>query len=134
MGSAASSLGGTSAAKSAAAGATGASSYLGAAQGAVELGAQMFNNFDTSGIGKEVQSTNDMSRADIQNQMVSVDSNKSNVAGQSLSGTLTGAKAGMGFGPAGAAIGAGIGLVGGLASSIFGNQAKQRKADEAARQ
>jgi len=37
----------------------------------------------------------------------------------------------MGFGPAGAAIGAGVGLLAGGISSIFGNKAKQAKADAA---
>ena len=103
-------------------------------QGATQLGSQIFGNFDTSGIGKEVQSTNDISRGDVMNSNVNVDSMKSNVSGQSLTGAMTGAKAGMAFGPLGAGIGAGVGLIGGGLSSIFGNSAKQRKADQEARQ
>lgn len=108
---------------------------LGVVQVATQLGSQIFGNFDTSGIGKEVQSTNDISRGDIMNSNVNVDSMKSNVAGQSLTGAMTGAKAGMSIaGPLGAGIGAGVGLIGGGLSSIFGNSAKQRKADQEARQ
>ena len=108
---------------------------LGVAQGGMQLGSQIFGNFDTSGIGKEVQSTNDISRGDIMNSNVNVDSMKSNVAGQSLTGAMTGAKAGMSIaGPLGAGIGAGVGLIGGGLSSIFGNSAKQRKADQEAQQ
>ena len=100
---------------------------LAVVQGASQLGSQIFGNFDTSGIGKEVQSTNDISRGDIYNSNVNVASNKSNVAGESLKGTMTGLQAGMQFGPVGAAIGAGVGLIGGGLSSIFGNSAKQRR-------
>lgn len=107
---------------------------LAVVQGATQLGSQIFGNFDTSGIGKEVQSTNDISRGDIYNSNVNVASNKSNVAGESLKGTMTGLQAGMQFGPVGAAIGAGVGLIGGGLSSIFGNSAKQRKADQEAQQ
>ena len=114
--------------------APGVGAYLGAAQGAMQLGSQIFGNFDTSGVGKEVQSTNDISRGDIMNSNVNVDSNKSNVAGESLKGTMTGLQAGAQFGLMGAAIGAGVGLIGGGISSIFGNSAKQRKANEAAEQ
>ena len=115
--------------------APGVGAYLEAAQGAMQLGSQIFGNFDTSGIGKEVQSTNDISRGDIMNSNVNVDSMKSNVAGQSLTGAMTGAKAGMSIaGPLGAGIGAGVGLIGGGLSSIFGNSAKQRKADKEAQQ
>jgi len=115
--------------------APGVGAYLGAAQGAMQLGSQTFGNFDTSGIGKEVQSTNDISRGDIMNSNVNVDSMKSNVAGQSLTGAMTGAKAGMSIaGPLGAGIGAGVGLIGSGLSSIFGNRAKQRKANEEAQQ
>ena len=104
-------------------------------QGATQFGSQIFGNFDTSGVGKEVQSTNDISRGDIMNSNVNVDSMKSNVAGQSLTGAMTGAKAGMSIaGPLGAGIGAGVGLIGSGLSSIFGNRAKQRKANEEAQQ
>ena len=113
----------------------GVGAYLGAAQGAMQLGSQIFGNFDTSGDGKEVQSTNDISRGDIMNSNVNVDSMKSNVAGQSLTGAMTGAKACMSIaGPRGAGIGAGVGLIGSGLSSIFGNRAKQRKADQEAQQ
>ena len=104
-------------------------------QGATQLGSQIFGNFDISGVGKEVQFTNDISRGDIINSNVNVDSMKSNVAGQSLTGAMTGAKAGMSIaGPLGAGIGAGVGLIGSGLSSIFGNSAKQRKADQEAQQ
>ena len=86
---------------------------------------------DTSGIGNEVVSTNDMSRSDILNTQVDVNSNKSNTLGQAASGAMTGVQAGASFGPVGAAIGAGVGLISGGLSSILGNSDKQRKADEA---
>ena len=114
---------------------TGIEQGLEAVQGATQLGSQIFGNFDTSGVGKEVQSTNDISRGDIMNSNVNVDPMKSNVAGQSLTGAMTGAKAGLSIaGPLGAGIGAGVGLIGGGLSSIFGNSAKQRKADQEAQQ
>lgn len=105
--------------------------YLGAAQGAFQLGSQFASNMDTSGIGNEVVGTNDMSRSDILNTQVDVNSNKSNTLGQAASGAMTGVQAGMSFGPVGAAIGAGVGLISGGLSSILGNSDKQRKADEA---
>lgn len=71
------------------------SPYLGAAQGAFQLGSQFASNMDTSGIGNEVVGTNDMSRSDILNTQVDVNSNKSNTLGQAASGAMTGAQAGM---------------------------------------
>lgn len=101
---------------------------IGILQGAGSLFSQAAGNFDTSGIGKEVQNTNDISRADVLNKSAEVDAMKSNTAGQALSGGLTGIQAGMSFGPVGAAIGGGIGaLVGGI-SSIFGNKEKEELA------
>lgn len=108
----------------------GAMPYLGAAQGAIELGSQIAGNFNKDGIGKEVVGTQDMSRQDVLNTNVNVDANKSNVAGESVKGLATGLKAGMAFGPMGAAIGAGVGLIGGLGSSLIGNAQKQRLADQ----
>jgi hypothetical protein len=65
----------------------------------MQLGSQAINNLDTSGIGKEVIGTGQMTRGDILNTNVNVDSNQTNVGGQALSGAVTGAQAGMAFGP-----------------------------------
>ena len=105
--------------------------YLGAAQGVMQLGSQAINNFDTSGIGKEVQNVNDISRGDIINTSVVVDSNQSNVAGQALSGAMTGASAGAAFGGVGALVGGGIGALAGGLSSKFGNDKKEDAANKA---
>lgn len=118
----------------AAAGQTALGQGLGVAQGAMQLGSQAVNNFDTSGIGDEVVNTSQISRGDILNSNTSVDSNQTNAAGQGLSGALTGAQAGMAFGPGGAAIGAGIGLISGAGSAILGNNKKQRISDRAEQQ
>lgn len=107
---------------------------LGVAQGVMQLGSQAINNLDTSGIGSEVMGTNDMSRNDILNTNVNVDSRQSNVGGQALSGAMTGAQAGMALGHLGAGIGAGVGLLAGGISSIIGNNKKQKAADLAEQQ
>ena len=112
----------------------GVGAYLGAAQGAMQLGNQVINNFDTSGIGSEVVVTQDMSRNDVLNTNVNVDSRQSSVGGQALSGAMTGAQAGMALGPLGAGIGAGVGLLAGGISSIIGNNKKQKAADLAEQQ
>ena len=112
----------------------GVGAYLGAAQGAMQLGNQVINNFDTSGIGSEVVGTQDMSRNDVLNTNVNVDSRQSSVGGQALSGAMTGAQAGMALGPLGAGIGAGVGLLAGGISSIIGNNKKQKAADLAEQQ
>jgi hypothetical protein len=109
----------------------GLGAYLGAAQGAMQLGSQAINNLDTSGIGNEVVGTSEMSRNDILNTNVNVDSKQTNVGGQALSGAMTGASAGMAFGPLGAAIGGGVGLLAGGISSLVGNDKKQRVAEQA---
>ena len=112
----------------------GIGAYLGAAQGVMQLGSQAISNFDTSGIGSEVVGTQDMSRNDILNTNVNVDSKQSNVGGQALSGAMTGATAGMAFGPLGAAIGGGVGLLASGISSIIGNNNKQDAANQAEQQ
>ena len=112
----------------------GLGAYLGAAQGVMQLGSQAIGNLDTSGIGSEVVGTNDMSRNDILNTNVNVDSKQSNVGGQALSGAITGASAGMAFGPLGAAIGGGVGLLAGGISSLVGNNNKQDAANQAEQQ
>lgn len=55
-----------------------------------------------------------------------------NVAGSTLSMAGTGAAAGMALGPLGAVVGGGIGAIGGLVSSIFGNNKKRKREREAA--
>ena len=112
----------------------GPGAYLGAAQGAMQLGSQAINNLSTDGIGNEVVGTNDMSRSDILNTNVNVDSRQTNTGGQALSGAMTGAQAGMALGPLGAGIGAGVGLLAGGISSIIGNNKKQKAADLAEQQ
>ena len=112
----------------------GIESYLGIAQGAMQLGSQAINNLSTDGIGNEVIGTNDMSRSDILNTNVNVDSRQTNTGGQALSGAMTGAQAGMALGPLGAGIGAGVGLLAGGISSIIGNNKKQKAADLAEQQ
>ena len=112
----------------------GVSGYLGAAQGVMQLGSQAINNLSTDGIGNEVVGTNDMSRSDILNTNVNVDSRQANTGGQALSGAMTGAQAGMALGPLGAGIGAGVGLLAGGISSIIGNNKKQKAADLAEQQ
>lgn len=112
----------------------GVSGYLGAAQGIMQLGSQAINNLSTDGIGNEVVGTNDMSRSDILNTNVNVDSRQANTGGQALNGAMTGAQAGMALGPLGAGIGAGVGLLAGGISSIIGNNKKQKAADLAEQQ
>ena len=107
---------------------------LAVAQGAMQLGSQVIDNLDASGIGKEVVGTGQMTRGDILNTNVNVDSNQTNVGGQALSGAMTGASAGMAFGPLGAAIGGGVGLLAGGISSLVGNNKKQGIADAAEQQ
>lgn len=105
---------------------------LGVAQGTMQLGSQIGSNFDTSGIGSEVMGVNDISRNDILNTNINVDSKQTNVGGQALSGAVSGASAGMQFGGLpGAAIGAGVGLLSGGISSIIGNNSKQLAAQQA---
>ena len=112
----------------------GLGAYLGAAQGAMQLGSQTIDNLSTEGIGNEVMGTNDMSRADILNTNVNVDSRQTNSGGQALSGAMTGAQAGMAFGPLGAAIGGGVGALAGGISSLIGNHKKQKAAEQAEQQ
>jgi len=107
---------------------------LGATKGVMQLGSQALSNLSTEGIGSEVEDINDISRGDILNTTVKVDSNKTNTLGQAASGALTGAQAGMAFGPLGAGVGAGIGLLAGGLSSIFGNKAKEKAAHRAEQQ
>ena len=108
-----------------------ATNGLGVAQGVMQLGSQIGNNLSTSSIGHEVQGVQDISRGDIMNTNIHVDSNKTNSLGQAASGALTGAKTGSAFGPVGTAIGAGIGAIAGGVSSIFGNKAKEKAAQKA---
>jgi hypothetical protein len=112
----------------------GIGAYLGTAQGAVQLGSQVIDNLDTSGIGKEVAGTGQMTRGDILNTNVNVDSGKTNVGGQALSGAMTGASAGLALGPLGALVGGGIGALAGGISSLIGNEKKQKAADAAEQQ
>lgn len=107
---------------------------LGVVQGGMQLGTQIANNLSTSGIGNEVQGTNDINRNDILGTNTSVDSKQTNVFGAAGQGAMTGAQAGQVFGPEGALIGAGVGALAGGISSIFGNEAKQQKADLAQQQ
>ena len=107
---------------------------LGVAQDTMQLGSQIGNNLSTSGIGNEVQGVNDISRGDILNTNVNVDSKKTNTFGAAGSGALTGAQAGSQFGLLGAGIGAGVGALAGGISSIFGNHAKQDAAEKAQQQ
>ena len=112
----------------------GISGYLGAAQGVMQLGSQAINNLSTDSIGSEVVGTDGISRGDILNTNVNVDSRQTNTVGQALSGAMTGAQAGMALGPLGAGIGAGVGLLASGISSIIGNNKKQKAADLAEQQ
>ena len=124
------------------AGATGASTasspgvgaYIGAATGAFDIFNSSKENLSTKNIGKEVENTADISRDDIMSTNVEVDPQKTNVAGQALSGLAKGAQAGSAFGPIGMAIGAGVGYWSQGLSSLFGNKAKKRAAQKAEEQ
>ena len=103
-------------------------------QGVMQLGSQIGSNLSTSGIGSEVQDINNIGRSDILNTNTNIDSKQTNIGGQALSGAMTGAQAGKSFGAIGMGVGAGIGALAGGLSSVFGNEVKQDKADEAQQQ
>lgn len=107
----------------------GLSGALGAAPGIMGLANSTIKDFDTSGIGKEVIGTQDMTRNDILNTNVNVDSQQKGfgaIAGDAASAAMAGMQV---AGPWGAL----AGLVP-IATGIFGNEAKQNKAEQAERQ
>ena len=112
----------------------GVGAYIGAATGAFDIFNSSKENLSTKNIGKEVENTADISRDDIMSTNVEVDPQKTNVAGQALSGLAKGAQAGSAFGPIGMAIGAGVGYWSQGLSSLFGNKAKERAAQKAEEQ
>jgi len=107
----------------------GLSGALGAAPGIMGLANSTIKDFDTSGIGKEVVGTQDMTRSDILNTNVNVDTQQKGfgaIAGDAASAAMAGMQV---AGPWGAL----AGLVP-IATGIFGNEAKQNKAEQAERQ
>ena len=107
----------------------GLSGAVGALPGVMGLMNSTIKDFDYSGIGKEVVGTSDMSRSDILNTNVDVDAQQKGfgaIAGDAASAAMTGMQV---AGPLGAL----AGLVP-IATGIFGNKAKQNKAEQAERQ
>lgn len=107
----------------------GLSGALGAIPGVMGLMNSTIKNFDTSGVGKEVVGTNDMTRNDILNTNVNVDAQQKGagaIAGDAASAAMAGMQV---AGPWGAL----AGLVP-IATGIFGNEAKQKKAEQAEQQ
>ena len=106
-----------------------AAGAIGAVPGVMNLLNTSISDFDTSGIGKEVVGTSQMSRGDILNTNVNVDSNQKG-AGAIGSDALSAAMTGMQVaGPWGAL----AGLVP-IATGIFGNEKKRKAADAAEQQ
>lgn len=108
------------------------SKYVSAASGAVGLINSGLTNLSTSGIGKEVKSTRDISRDDVLRGVGSVDSNQQNVLGAIAKDAVAGAEVGSSISPGwGTLIGGVAGaLQGGITSSI-GNANREAKAQEA---
>jgi hypothetical protein len=107
----------------------GMSDTLGAVPGVMGLMNSTMKDFDMSRIGKEVMSTNDMSRSDILNTNVNVDAQQKGagaIAGDAASAAMAGMQV---AGPWGAL----AGLVP-IATGIIGNGEKQQIAKQAEQQ
>lgn len=107
----------------------GMSGAVGALPGVMGLMNSTIKDFDYSGVGKEVVSTNDMSRNDILNTNVNVDAQQKGfgaIAGDAASAAMTGMQI---AGPLGA-----LASLVPIATGIIGNDQKQHKAQEAEQQ
>lgn len=103
---------------------------MGAAGGLFQLGNQFFGNMQVPDLPQ--YDFNALSKGDLFNRadnFSGYDAGRTSVGGNTASGALTGATAGMAFGPIGALVGGGIGALAGGLGSLFGNRRKKREED-----